>query len=107
MASYIAEKLEPPDPNAEPDPNALRPDAYIDLYCNNQLLPPRMTLAWMKSHVWKGGSGEMVIYYKANGRKRIVPRGNELAYVGPAAIERANQLRAAGQSPGIVGLNEC
>lgn len=105
MAAYIAEKLEPPDPMAEPDPNALRPDAYIDLYCNNQLLPPRTTLAWMKSHIWKGGGGgEMVIQYKANGRKPITPYGKDLMYLGPAAIQRANQLREGAMKPGISTL---
>lgn len=107
MAAYIAEKLEPPDPTAEPDPNALRPDAYIELYCNNQLLPPRTTLAWVKSHIWKGGGGgEMIIQYKANGRKLIAPYGKDLMYLGPAAIQRANQLREGGMKPDISTIIE-
>ena len=94
MATYVAEKLEPPDPNVEPDPDAMRADAYIDLLCNNQLLAPKTTLAWMKSHIWRGG-GEMVIQYKANGQKRIVPTANDLIYVGQAAEEQKQNIGTA------------
>lgn len=95
MAAYVAEKLEPPDPQAEPDAHALRPEAYIDLYCNNKLLPPKMTLAWVRSHIWRGGGGnEMTIFYKANGRKAIVPRGTDLTYLGPAMIHQASSGRS-------------
>ena len=85
IAVYIADKLEPADPNVDPEPDALRPEAYIDLYCNNQLLTPKTTLAWMKAHIWRGGAPEMVINYKANGRKRIVPTGPDLVYVAQPA----------------------
>lgn len=31
-----------------------------------------MSLATLRTHVWKGGS-DIVLYYKANGRKEICP----------------------------------
>lgn len=35
-----------------------------------QLLPLTMSLATLRAHVWKGGN-DIVLYYKANGRKEI------------------------------------
>lgn len=35
-----------------------------------QLLSPTMTLASIRAHIWRGG-GDVVLYYKANGRKEI------------------------------------
>lgn len=32
---YVAERIEPP-PESE-DPNALRPEEYLELYCHNQV----------------------------------------------------------------------
>lgn len=37
-----------------------------------QLLHPTMNLATLRTHVWKGGS-DILLYYKANGRKEILP----------------------------------
>lgn len=31
-----------------------------------------MNLATLRTHVWKGGS-DIILYYKANGRKEILP----------------------------------
>jgi len=49
----------------------LRPDEYLELYCNNQLVPPTMTLATIRAHIWKSG-GDVLLTYKANGRKKIL-----------------------------------
>jgi WD repeat-containing protein 48 len=71
ILAYVAERIEPgPPPDAKQDPNALRPEEYLELYCNNQLVPPTMTLATMRAHVWRGG-GDVLLFYKANGRKKI------------------------------------
>lgn len=35
-----------------------------------QLLPLKMTLATLRTHVWRGGN-DVVLHYKANGRKEI------------------------------------
>ena len=90
ILSYVAERIEPaPD---KPDPNALRPEEYLELYCQNQvsyayldscralfffvkinitqIVNPNMTLATLRVHVWKTG-GDVLLYYKANGRKPI------------------------------------
>lgn len=36
-----------------------------------QLVPPTMTLMSIRAHLWRGG-GDVVLYYKANGRKQIL-----------------------------------
>ncbi|KAI1433071.1 WD repeat-containing protein [Xylaria sp. CBS 124048] len=68
IIAYIADKIEPSP--EEPDPNALKPEEYLELYCNDQLLPNTMSLATLRAHVWKGGN-DVVLYYKANGRKDL------------------------------------
>ncbi|KAI0402982.1 WD repeat-containing protein [Xylaria palmicola] len=68
ILAYVAEKIETPP--EQPDPNALKPEQYLELYCNDQLLPNTMSLATLRAHVWKGGN-DVVLYYKANGRKEI------------------------------------
>ncbi|KAM0335603.1 hypothetical protein ACHAQA_000651 [Verticillium albo-atrum] len=68
ILSYVAERIEPPV--TEPDPDALRPDEYLELYCNDIKLPNTMTLATLRAHVWKGGN-DITLHYKANGRKVI------------------------------------
>ncbi|KKA26181.1 hypothetical protein TD95_003759 [Thielaviopsis punctulata] len=51
-----------------------RPEEYLELYCNDQLLPVSMSLATLRAHVWKSGS-DVVLYYKANGRRKVpVPK---------------------------------
>ena len=63
--SYVTERIDPDSPNGE---NTLKPEEYIELYCQDQLISPVMTLASIHRHVWKTG-GDVVIYYKSNGRK--------------------------------------
>ncbi|KAK5111834.1 hypothetical protein LTR85_011732 [Meristemomyces frigidus] len=72
ILAYVAERIEPglqPE-EQERDPNALRPEEYLELWCHSQLVPPTMTLATMRSHLWRGG-GDIILYYKANGKKEI------------------------------------
>jgi WD repeat-containing protein 48 len=53
-----------------------------------QLLPITMSLATLRAHVWKGGN-DIVLYYKANGRKEIpIPPP-------PAPEEAPDQAEAA------------
>ncbi|KAI0010608.1 WD40 repeat-like protein [Xylariaceae sp. FL0662B] len=68
ILAYVAERIDP-EPE-EPEPGALKPEEYLELYCNDQLLPNTMSLATLRAHVWKGGN-DVVLYYKANGRKKI------------------------------------
>ncbi|KAF1930908.1 WD40 repeat-like protein [Didymella exigua CBS 183.55] len=77
ILGYVAERIEPPptkeeQEQAEADGTDLRPHEYLELYCNGQLIDPRMTLASMRAHVWRGG-GDVVLHYKANGKKELKP----------------------------------
>ncbi|KAI1412447.1 WD40 repeat-like protein [Hypoxylon sp. FL1857] len=68
ILAYVAERIDPQP--EEPEPGALKPEEYLELYCNDQLLPNTMSLATLRAHIWKGGN-DVVLYYKANGRKEI------------------------------------
>jgi WD repeat-containing protein 48 len=95
ILAYVSERIE--EAPEEPDANALPPEEYLELYCNDQvrglflerwprldenrlrltgvlfqLLDPLMSLATIRTHVWKSGN-DVVLYYKANGRKEIIP----------------------------------
>ncbi len=83
ILAYVAERIEAAPEN--PDPDALRPEDYLELYCYDQVsdsphpqkisnrskkLPITMSLATLRAHVWKGGA-DVMLYYKSNGRKPI------------------------------------
>jgi WD repeat-containing protein 48 len=67
ILSYVAERIEPAPEKDEERP---RPEEYLELYCQNQLISPMMTLASIRAHVWRGGS-DVVLYYKPNGKREI------------------------------------
>ncbi|KAK5687495.1 hypothetical protein LTS10_001633 [Elasticomyces elasticus] len=72
IMAYVAERIEPGPPNdKEVDPDAPRPEEYLELWCQNQIVPISMTLATIRSHLWRGG-GDIILYYKANGKKEIL-----------------------------------
>lgn len=87
VLGYIAERIDPANP-ADPDSNPMQPEEYLELYCQNtvrttssihaintnmmQLVPINMTLATIKTHIWRTG-GDMILFYKANGKKVIRP----------------------------------
>ncbi|KAL4890203.1 Pkinase-domain-containing protein [Aspergillus ambiguus] len=73
ILAYVAERIDPPNPD-EPEDGAMKPEEYLELYCQKMLIPPNMTLATIRAHIWRS-SGDMVLYYKANGKKEI--RGNQ------------------------------
>jgi WD repeat-containing protein 48 len=110
ILSYIAEKIEaPPDPE-ETETSILTPEEYLELYCNEQvsatpwwpnisrrttnvypqLLDPLMSLASLRTHVWKGGN-DIVLHYKANGRKVIRP-------IPPPEPEQPSETEAAAEA---------
>ncbi|KAG6107902.1 hypothetical protein E4U14_003938 [Claviceps sp. LM454 group G7] len=68
ILAYVAERIEEGGDEAIAD--KLAPENYLELYCNDQLLDPLMSLATIRTHVWKSGN-DVVLYYKANGRKEI------------------------------------
>lgn len=49
-----------------------------------QLVPINMTLATIKTHIWRTG-GDMILFYKANGKKVIRPPVTEQETEAPAA----------------------
>ncbi|KAF1956160.1 WD repeat protein-like protein [Byssothecium circinans] len=76
ILGYVAERIEPAPTKEELEKmeregeKPLKHEEYLELYCNNQLISPTMTLASIRAHVWRGG-GDVVLYYKATGRKEI------------------------------------
>ncbi|KAK4102039.1 WD40 repeat-like protein [Parathielavia hyrcaniae] len=70
ILAYVAERIDPVPEGEEPAPDALKPEEYLELYCNDQLLPNKMTLNTLRTHVWRGGA-DIVLHYKANGKKEI------------------------------------
>ncbi|KAK3997046.1 WD repeat-containing protein 48 [Cladorrhinum sp. PSN332] len=79
ILAYVAERIDPVPEGEEEDPERLKPEEYLELYCNDQLLPNKMTLATLRTHVWRGGN-DIVLHYKANGRKEIpIPPQEEVA----------------------------
>ncbi|KAK5117225.1 hypothetical protein LTR62_005842 [Meristemomyces frigidus] len=71
ILAYVAERIEAgPPPEAGLDPEALKPEEYLELWCQHQIVPISMTLATIRSSMWKGGS-DILLYYKANGKKEI------------------------------------
>ncbi|KIX08377.1 uncharacterized protein Z518_03033 [Rhinocladiella mackenziei CBS 650.93] len=87
IMAYVAERIEaPPTPPPPADPNQpdtaekdkgsdtqahhLKPEEYLELYCQGQRVDPNTTLATLRVHVWRTG-GDVVLYYKANGRKTL------------------------------------
>ncbi|KAK6587059.1 hypothetical protein PZA11_000349 [Diplocarpon coronariae] len=71
ILAYVAERVEAAP--EEPDPDALRPEEYLELYCYDQaraISRVLMTLATLRAHIWKGGA-DVMLYYKSNGRKHI------------------------------------
>ena len=87
ILAYVAERIEPP---SDIDPRTLRPEEYLELYCQNQvrfcvfqasdekakgiqLVDHNTTLGTLRAHIWKTG-GDVVMYYKSNGKKPEIER---------------------------------
>ncbi|KAJ5587331.1 uncharacterized protein N7459_003096 [Penicillium hispanicum] len=71
ILAYVAERIDPPNPD-EPEADTMPPEEYLELYCQKIQCPPNMTLSTIRTHLWRT-SGDMVLYYKANGKKDIKP----------------------------------
>jgi WD repeat-containing protein 48 len=77
ILAYVAERIEaPPPPPADPEkpdapePHVMKPEEYLDLYCQGNKVDPNMTLATLRVHVWRTG-GDVVLYYASNGKKDL------------------------------------
>lgn len=66
VLAYVAERIE--TPSEHPDPEIIKPEDYLELYCQDQLVPHNTTLATLRAHVWKAG-GDVILYYKSNGKR--------------------------------------
>ena len=55
---------------AEDEQPQLKPEEYLELYCQGHRVDPNTTLATLRAHVWRTG-GDVVLYYKSNGRKPL------------------------------------
>lgn len=102
ILAYVAERIDPtfeqPENDAEPNPDVMKAEEYLELYCNEQLLPINMTLATLRAYIWKGGN-DVVLYYKANGKKEIpLPPPEQ-----PAAPEEEDPVPTPPAGEGLVG----
>lgn len=95
ILAYVAERVEPPLEESEED--ELKPEEYLELYCNDQLLSPMTSLAALRTHLWKGGS-DIVLHYKTNGRRELRPFPPS-PVLKPAEEEEAQEPPAAVAEP--------
>lgn len=71
ILGYVVERIEAPADPENPHPgDDLRPEQYMDLLCQGQIVPPNMTLATLRVHMWRTG-GDIILHYKENGRKEF------------------------------------
>ena len=112
IIAYVTDRIDPdnaPDPDdpqqsqqpsedSTNDQPLLKPEDYIDLICHDQRVPHDMTLATLRAHVWKTG-GDVVVYYRSNGRKPRLEREHRERMESAAAA--AAQAERDSQGPGI------
>ncbi|OBT40659.1 hypothetical protein VE00_08346 [Pseudogymnoascus sp. WSF 3629] len=92
ILAYVAERIEALPEQSDPD--ALKPEDYLELYCYDQKLPVTMTLATLRARIWKGGA-DVMLYYKSNGRKELkLDKGPE-----PPVVPDATPAPAAPEEP--------
>lgn len=82
--------------------NTLR---YLHTLMNLKIIPPTMTLATIRAHIWRGG-GDVLLFYRANGRKEIRHAGNAgipitLATTPPVGLAGVNSQSGAHVHPGV------
>ena len=71
ILGYVSERIEaPPDPDNPRLGDDLKAEEYMDLICQGQVVPPNMTLATLRVHMWRTG-GDVVLHYKENGKKEF------------------------------------
>jgi len=67
-ASPLVLRVAPPETSEEEylREECLRPENWLEILCNDQVLPPTMTLATIRTHHWKSGSDVVLTYrYKS------------------------------------------
>jgi len=71
ILGYVSERIEaPPDPDNPRPGDDLKAEEYMDLICQGQVVPPNMTLATLRVHMWRTG-GDVVLHYKENGKREF------------------------------------
>ncbi|KAF2667657.1 WD40 repeat-like protein [Microthyrium microscopicum] len=66
IMGYVAERIEPIN-----ESEAMKAEDYLELYCNEQLIHPMMTLGTIRAYTWRSGT-DILFHYKANGQKQIL-----------------------------------
>src|SRR3569833_1805676 len=46
ILAYVAERIDPPADPEHPDPDALKPEEYLELYCNDQVSRDPLRIQW-------------------------------------------------------------
>lgn len=75
ILAYVAERIEPAplqpsDPNYDAEIDGLKPEDYLELYCQDRRVGVNVTLATLRVHWWKGAGADVILFYKGNGRKK-------------------------------------
>ena len=84
VLAYVAERIE--NPSEQPNPEVVKPEDYLELYCQDQIVPHNTTLATLRAHIWKAG-GDVILYYKSNGRRPELEERERIRKVKAAADE--------------------
>jgi len=111
ILAYVAERIEPAPTKEEleaGEEGVLKPEDYLELSCHGQFIPPTMTLASIRAHIWRGG-GDVLLHYKANGRKEIkhVPYPGPQSGSPPGPMHSLNVSASAGLHPAPLGSEAC
>ncbi|CAZ82349.1 unnamed protein product [Tuber melanosporum] len=84
IAAYVAERLEPPfmttsfSPEIKEGQNPPKPEDWLELLCHDQIVPPAMTLATIRSYVWKA-HGDVVLHYRRRDGAGVSPASSTTA----------------------------
>lgn len=82
VLAYVAEHLAPPFMNTSyvPKPkdggDPPKPEEWLELFCHDQIVPPTMTLATIRSFVWKTG-GDVTLHYRRKDRPVLETLGEK------------------------------
>ena len=84
VLAYVAERIE--NPSEQPDFEVVKPEDYLELYCQDQPVSHNTTLATLRTHLWKAG-GDVILYYKSNGKRPELEERERLQKEKAAADE--------------------
>lgn len=76
---------------------ALKPEDWLELYCQNQVVPLKMTLATMRTQIWKGGS-DVALFYRMNGKRKLT---FEVTAQAGAGVQEVGKVES-GNGNGVV-----